>query len=425
MAKIKLSDLKPDQKNFNKHTEFGTSLLEKSLRKFGAGRSILIDKNNQIIAGNGITESAAALGMDDVLIVESDGKRIIAVKRTDIDLDSVEGRELALADNATSKANLNMDTVLIEEVLSEEIMKEWGIESDEKKEINEDGFEADPPINPITKLGDVYELNQHRFSCGDSCDAAVVEKTLAGSKPILMVTDPPYGVNYDPTWRHKAGINNSSRQGKVQNDEVVDWKIAYSLFGGDVAYVWHGDRHAAEVATNLEDCGFDIICQIVWNKQQMVFSRGDYHWKHEPCWYAVKKGKKHNYQGDRKQTTVWDIQSILQASKDGTEANKAVTHGTQKPIECMARPIRNNTYERESVYDPFLGSGTTIIAADQINRACYGQEIDPAYCDMIVARYIKFKQSESSGTAIRIKRNGNPNQAERQRPYPRRNSTLS
>lgn len=401
----KISELIPDDKNFNKGSEFGNSLIEKSFRKFGAGRSILIDKNNRIIAGNKSIENATAIGMEDVQVVESDGKRIIAVKRTDIDLDTPEGRELALADNATAKANIVFDAELVAAEVGEAVCEEWGIELPEN-EVTEDGFDAEPPLNPITVLGDVYELNHHRFSCGSSTEADVVNKTLDGAKPILMVTDPPYGVNYDPTWRHAAGIINSRRQGKVSNDDRAGWADAYSLFVGSVVYVWHGDRHAKTVAEDLEQSGFDIVCQIVWNKQQLVMSRGDYHWKHEPCWYAVKKGSKHNWQGSRKESTVWDITSILQSAKKEKQ-DAALVHGTQKPIECMARPIRNNTFERESVYDPFLGTGTTIIAADQLNRACYGQEIDPAYCDIIVARFIKYKRSQSSGTeAFTVKRNG-------------------
>lgn len=407
MAKIKsnpskISELIPDDKNFNIGTEYGNQLIEKSFRKFGAGRSILIDKNNRIIAGNKSVENAVAIGLEDVQVVESDGKRIIAVKRTDIDLDSPEGRELALADNATAKANIVFDAELLEAEVGEAVAEEWGVELP-KSEIQEDGFDAEPPLKPITVLGDVYELNQHRFTCGDSTDATVVEKTLAGAKPILMVTDPPYGVNYDPDWRNHAfrsdGTPIGGRAiGTVKNDHQIDWSLAFTLFSGEVVYVWHSGRYAKQVHEHLENSGFDIIAQLIWAKNGHVIGRGDYHFQHEPCWYAVRKGKKHNWQRSRSETSLWQI--------DRNRKNET-GHSTQKPIECMARPIRNNTYERESVYDPFLGSGTTIIAADQLNRACYGQEIDPAYCDIIVARFIKYKRAQSSATEITVKRNGN------------------
>jgi hypothetical protein len=181
--KAKLSDLIADNKNFNKGTEYGQSLIEKSLRKFGAGRSILIDKNNRIIAGNKTVENAAAIGLDDLQIVESDGTKIIAVKRTDIDLDSKAGRELALADNATSKANINWDIETTFEVANEFGFDagEWGVE-DSTKEIEavEDDFDATPPEIPITVLGDLYEIGEHRLLCGDSTQTDTFEKLMGG-----------------------------------------------------------------------------------------------------------------------------------------------------------------------------------------------------------------------------------------------------
>jgi len=230
-------------------------------------------------------------------------------------------------------------------------------------------------------------------------DVRVVERLLGDDKVDMTFTDPPYGVNYDPTWRHRVGINDSERVGKVDNDGRIDWTQSYSLAPCDICYVWHGGRHAAEVAENLESCGYSIVCQIVWNKQQMVFSRGDYHWKHEPCWYAVKKGSKHNWQGSRKETTVWDIESILQSSKH-VEADKAQIHGTQKPVECMARPIRNNSKEGEGVYDPFGGSGTTMVAGEQLGRPVYMIEISPQYCEVIIQRM------KALAPSLQIRKNG-------------------
>lgn len=196
---------------------------------------------------------------------------------------------------------------------------------------------------------------------------------------MLMVTDPPYGVEYDPTWREKAGVSkNKAKMGKVQNDHRVDWSESYKLFNAQVAYVWHSGRYTKEFALSLEDAGFEIISQIIWNKERFALSRGDYHWKHEPCWYAVKAGKNHNWQGARDQSTVWDIN----AREDSGHG-----HGTQKPLECMARPIRNNSKAGDLICDPFLGSGTSLIAADQLGRVCYGTELEPNYCQIIINRY--------------------------------------
>ena len=151
---------------------------------------------------------------------------------------------------------------------------------------------------------------------------------------MLMVTDPPYGVEYDPKWRARAGVNTNTRKmGKVKNDDRANWKDAWALFPGEIVYVWHAGRRTSEVQRSLEDCGFEIVSQIIWAKDRFALSRGDYHWQHEPCWYAVKKGSKHQWCGARNQSTLWSIK----AREDGGHG-----HGTQKPVECMRRPIENN-----------------------------------------------------------------------------------
>jgi DNA modification methylase len=233
---------------------------------------------------------------------------------------------------------------------------------------------------PVSRLGDVWLLGRHRLVCGDSTDPAVVERVLAGVQPHLMVTDPPYGVEYDPAWRNRAGLSTTSRTGTVANDDRADWREAWALFPGEVAYVWHGALHAATVAESLAACGFDIRAQIIWAKERLVMGRGHYHWQHEPAWYAVR-GTGH-WSGDRKQTTLWQI-----ASK-GQDAE--TTHGTQKPVECMARPIRNNSSPGQAVYEPFCGSGTTLIAAEMEGRACHAIELSPAYVDVAVRRWEGF-----------------------------------
>ncbi len=244
----------------------------------------------------------------------------------------------------------------------------------------------EPPKNPKTKPGDLYILGNHRLICGDSTDKETVDKVLNGETPILMVTDPPYGVEYDP-----ANCKTTKARGKVLNDDRSDWSEAWKLFNGNVSYVWHASLYSDIFKISLERCGFEIKSQIIWNKQNFTFGRSDFHWKHEPCWYAVKKGKNHNWNGDRKQTTVWDVpnMSCMGASKNEDERT---AHSTQKPLECMARPIRNNTAPGEGVYDPFLGSGTTLIASEQLGRKCFGIELDPAYCDIIVDRWVKYRR---------------------------------
>lgn len=213
-----------------------------------------------------------------------------------------------------------------------------------------------------------------------------------------MVTDPPYGVDYDPAWRNSADRSTkikgrkigATAVGRVQNDTRADWREAWAMFEGAVVYVWHAGLHGAIVADSLQSCGFVIRSQIIWNKHVHIIGRGDYHWKHEPCWYAVRKGEpgRFNRKGaeGRTQNTMWDIDH--RASDSG--------HGTQKPVECMARPIRNNSRPGDAVYDPFLGSGTTMIAAEMERRRCIGIDIDPIYVDVAVLRWQAFTGKEAT-----------------------------
>jgi DNA modification methylase len=238
----------------------------------------------------------------------------------------------------------------------------------------------------------------HRLLCGDATVATDVESVLDGAKPHLMVTDPPYGVNYDPAWRNEAGraIDGTTQRiatgtvikpigaralGKVENDDRADWSEAWALFPGAVVYVWHAGTKAGLVQSSLEACGFETRAQIIWAKNNIVISRGHYHAKHEPCWYAVRKGATGHWAGDHKQTTVWNIDKNLK-SETG--------HGTQKPVECMKRPIENNSSPGQAVYEPFSGSGTTIIAAEMTGRAVCAIEVAPAYVDVAVKRWQDF-----------------------------------
>jgi DNA modification methylase len=200
-----------------------------------------------------------------------------------------------------------------------------------------------------------------------------------------MVTDPPYGVDYTPEWRHRRGVSRSGRISKVRNDDNPDWTAAWQLFPGNIAYVWHAALRSVEVAESLSQSGFDIRAQIIWAKERLVIGRGDYHWAHEPCWYAVRK--KGNWTGDRKQSTVWNIASSGQDTK--------TPHATQKPVEAMRRPILNNSEPGQAVYDPFLGSGTTLIGAETTGRVYLGMELEPRFVDVAVRRWQAFTGLEA------------------------------
>jgi DNA modification methylase len=238
----------------------------------------------------------------------------------------------------------------------------------------------------VSKACDVWRLGKHRVVCGDSTDANAVAAAVGEQKPSLMVTDPPYGVEYDPTWRERYDKFKRHARGKVENDDRADWAPAWRLFKGSVAYVWHGGLHSATVQASLEAAGFEMRAQIVWAKQHFVFGRGHYHWQHEPCWYAVRS--KGEWSGDRKQTTLWSIPN--HNPMGGKSDDESTGHGTQKPVECMRRPMLNNSKVGDAIYEPFLGSGTTLIAAESVGRVCLAIEIDPGYVDVAIRRWQAF-----------------------------------
>ena len=265
----------------------------------------------------------------------------------------------------------------------QELIKDIGIdEGDEDAEVSEelaDQLEEKWGV----KEGQLWELGDHKILCGDSTSEEDVSDLLEHEKPNLMVTDPPYGVEYDANWRNEATRADgtpigASATGKVSNDGNADWSEAWKLFEGDVAYIYHAGNKAHIVAKSLCEAGFEIRSQIIWNKNNFAISRCDYHPKHEPCWYVVRKGKKGNWQGDRTQSTVWDIPKP-QKSETG--------HSTQKPVECMARPIRNNSAPGDLVYEPFSGSGTTIIACENLKRKCRAIELEPGYVAIAIERW--------------------------------------
>lgn len=389
-----VADLLPDKRNANRGKKRGAAAIEASLRRFGAGRSILLDRNLRIIAGNKTAEQATRAGLRDVLIVPSDGKRLVAVQRMDLDLDTDAGaRALAIADNRAAELSLDWNDDVIAELSGEVDLEPFFTEAELAGLIGPPEVSADEQVAASdaelevlrgkwrAAPGQIWQCGQHRIACGDSTDGTVVSAVLAGAQPQVMVTDPPYGVEYDPSMR--SAIDGSPRHagGAVAHDDTADWSSALRHFGGAVMYVWHAAVHAGRTAASIEALGFQIRAQIVWAKSQLVVSRGHYHWQHEPCWYAVRKGCRSGWRGDRKQSTLWQIDTVT-----GDERSR---HGTQKPVELFVRPIMNHTVKGDAVYDPFLGSGTAIVAAEQIGRVCYGIELDPRYVAVALERCAK------------------------------------
>jgi DNA modification methylase len=379
-----LAELAPYARNARTHSDAQVEQIAASIREWGFTMPILVDNGGEIIAGHGRLLAAEKLGLADVPVTVAHGWTTKQIKA------------YRLADNQLA-LNAAWDVKLLAAELGEltDMADLIGFSDDELHAILNgrqgltDPDDAPPlPAEPVTQRGDLWICGKHRVLCGDATDADDVERLLGGVKPNLMVTDPPYGVNYDPKWRDGADLGVGERsKGMVPNDNRADWYDAWKLFPGSIAYTWHGGLHSAEVQLSLERAGFSVRAQIVWAKQHFVMSRGDYHWQHEPCWYAVRKGSRGKWQGDRAQSTLWMIQNN---NAFGGQGEEKFGHGTQKPVECMRRPIVNNSSAGQAVYDPFLGSGTTLIAAEMEGRSALCIDIDPGYVDVAVQRWEAF-----------------------------------
>lgn len=388
MSNIK--DLKFDDKNFNKHTEYGMSLLEKSLKENGAGRSILIDKDNNIIAGNGIIEAAGQAGLEKVKIVETTGDEIIAVKRTDLKLDSKKGREMALADNATASIDLNWN----DELISEEADK-WGFDAsdwlgndwkDEPEEVVEDEApEVDESEPPKSKLGGVYRLGRHRLMCGDSTDAGSVAILMDEQKADMVFTDPPYNMG-----ETGGGFLAQSYQNiKDRIKDLVDFEV------NSIGWLTESEIQNIMIFTSKELIRdyLDLFRKwkyniLFWGKTNpSPFVNNNHLPDVEYLLYFYKSGRVFN--NSLKPTSIYSrffVSDKLAGRKDGGEN----MHPTMKPLELICNEVKICSSENGTVVDLFGGSGSTLIACEQLGRKCYMMELDPKYCDVIRKRYWKF-----------------------------------
>ena len=363
-----LADLTPDGENFNKHTEFGSKLLEDSLRKFGAGRSVLVDKDGNIIAGNGVVETAAGIGMDDVVVVQTDGTKLVVVQRTDLELDTPQGRELALADNMTALKGIDIDLEKVKEHLGEDLAKAWGMEIPEpQRTATEDDFDPDKPVETVCKKGDIWKLGNHRLMCGDSTDAEGVALLMDGEKAKLLLTDPPYGIKGDKGVGGFGSSPSSVRKYEDGWDETSPSKEVFDLLikMTDNQIVFGGNFFTDKLPVGTSWLVWDKVgdikfsnpysdCELVWTSFSKVITKK---------YIAIQQG----FVADERERV----------------------HPTQKPVKLIAYIISDFSKENETILDTFGGSGTTLIAAEQLNRKCYMMELDPHYCDVIIARWEK------------------------------------
>jgi DNA modification methylase len=391
----------PYARNARTHSEQQVAQVAASIAEFGWTNPILVDENSVIIAGHARLAAARKLRMTEVPVIELTG------------LSEAQRRALVLADNRLA-LNAGWDEALLALELRDlkDLEFDLGLTGFNQKEIDDllvapDQDEAanrvpPTPEIPVSRPGDLWICgngrNAHRVLCGDSTNSENVVRLLGNRKPGLLVTDPPYGIELDSEWRDRAGLNSGPAEASytknrtqghtntcISSDTRADWSEAFELVPSlQIAYVWHASVFTREVLNGLLRIGFLYPQQIIWNKGRVVLTRTHYWYQHEPCWYVRKKNAPW-FGKAGENSTVWDAASP-KFFMGGSDEEK-FDHPTQKPVELMRRPILNHLKRGEVVYEPFLGSGTTLAAAEVTERVCYGIELDPKYVDVVVERW--------------------------------------
>ena len=437
---VSIDDLIQDDHNFNKGNEQGAQLLERSFRECGAGRSVLIDKDNRLVGGNKAQKGFKAAGKKKVIIVDSDADTLVAVRRKDVSLDSAEGRKMAYLDNLTTQVNLTWDETELEAVQADVEgfdVADFGVDlgfptgdPDEADKVTEDDFDPDEHYEPTSKAGDIFQLGDHRLMCGDSTSAEDVAKLMNGEQADLWLTDPPYncsvGAAREATIKiisKTAGANWQSNTDKLKNDtmpredfqEFLHKAFTNSLKHlkpGGAYYIWYSSGSSQEFQNALELAGVQKKSVLTWVKAEAVLNFQDYHPRFEPCLYGWTDGPKHYFIERRDQTTVIEdskeldidkmkkseMQDLLHRIFDARFPEDVIRekkparsdeHPTMKPVRLFGRLVSNSSRQGEIILDTFGGSGTTIVACEQLGRKARLMELDPKYCDVIIARWEK------------------------------------
>ena len=388
---VSVDKLVPYQNNARTHSPEQINKLRSSLREFGFINPIIIDKDYGIIAGHGRLLAAKEEGMTEVPCVFADHlteaqKKAYIIADNRMALDAGWDEELLRVEIEALQADaFNLALTGFDE-------KELSKLFDDGNETEDDGFNVEEELKrPVfSKAGDVWTLGRHRLICGDSTKVETYETLMAGKKANLVVTDPPYNVNYEGT------------AGKIQNDNMASEKFFDFLFDAfsnmekvmadDASiYVFHADTEGLNFRKAFDAAGFYLSGCCIWKKPSLVLGRSPYQWIHEPCLFGWKKSGKHQWYSDRKQTTVWEFE----------KTKKNTDHPTMKPIPLLSYPIANSSMSNTLVLDPFGGSGSTLIACEQMDRSCYTIELDEKYCDVIVRRYIEYKGSSDGVSVLR------------------------
>jgi DNA modification methylase len=355
--------------------------LRRSLRFFGTVEPIVANRRSgRIVGGHQRVKAAQAEGIESLPVAwvdlddPSEKQLNLALNRISGDWDDAALREVLQALDAEG-ADLELtgfaDTELARllQTLTDGATDDDAVPSDVEKR-------CEP--------GDLWQLGDHRLLCGDATNAEDVARVLDGATPLLCVTDPPYGVEYDAMWRETISHAAGRRGGKVTNDDRADWREAWALFSGDVLYSWTAPGPPAiQAGIGILETNFDLRNQLMWRKSNFPISRGHYTYQHESCWYAVKKGRKAHWIGDHNASSVWEV---------SLDRNVEGGHSTQKPVELFTRAIGNH---QGDVYEPFCGSGTGLVASEKLDRKCYALEISPEYCDVILQRWEQFTERKA------------------------------
>jgi DNA modification methylase len=400
---IPIAQLILDEKNANNGTERGRELLGKSLETYGAGRSVVVDRNNRVIAGNKTLEAARIAGFESIALIETDGSSLVAVRRGDLDLKKdKKARELAIADNRVGEVGLEWNPEALA-LLDVDLTQFWN--DNELNTLLKDFRSNDlsAPVPKIdqaaelkkkwkTKRGQIWEIGQHRLMCGDSGSASDVGDLMAGETAKLCATDPPYLVSYDaknhPSKNFSDGKNKDwkGRYADKQKTEPLGpfyeafLRQALAVCEDDAAiYIWHASQRQVDVEKAMRNCGILVHQQIIWVKNKPVLTHSFYMWQHEPCFFGWKQGHKPKRNSGSFPTTVWQIDVPV---LPGVESR----HPTEKPLELFVTPIQLHTQPGELCYEPFSGAGTHLCAAENTRRSCYAMEIEPAFVAVALER---------------------------------------
>lgn len=398
--------LLPRVNNPRTHSREQVAKIAASMREFGWTNPVLVDGDDGILAGHARVLAARKLGMTEVPVIvlkhlSEEQRRALVIADNQLAISGAGWDEEKLREELAALHNADYDLDLIG---FDDIELQRLLEAQERSlGLTDEDAVPEVQAEPISRIGDLWLLGTHRLICGDCTNRDVVANLLGKAKPTLLVTDPPYGIELDSEWRDRAGLNGCGpaepsymkkrteghTQTTISGDTRADWSEAYELVPSlRVAYVWHASRFTREVLNGLERIGFLYPQQIIWNKGRVVLTRTLYWFQHEPCWFVRKKSAPWYGKPGSENSTIWDSASP-KFIMGGSDEEK-FDHPTQKPVELMRKPIRNHTVPGEIVYEPFCGSGTTLIAAEQTGRICYAVELDSKYVDVIIRRWQSF-----------------------------------